>query len=294
MGKRVEKEKEKRIPLSWAGDTAFGPPQARARALKRLRPSDGPRARGRRRGCEGDGVAVGPLASERGGGNGVAARRRGEPAERGRKGRPPGKLDGGLPPVARFFGQGRVVWHGRRLAIPTVGSIWPERVGRGLPTGRGRSSAAGIAAGGLWVGHGGWKVVLRVRGYVRDLLGPLNFLPDQRRRRGRRRKGLTGEENDAGASRIVLGGGEERDGRGWCEEGGARGEPFIGARGRAVELLGSGELHSAAINAAQRRRGDTTAGRYRRGRWSRGEDGAVPNFPVRRDGRGEDGGDDRR
>jgi hypothetical protein len=103
-----------------------------------LRPSGGPRARGRRRGCEGDGVAVGPLASERGGGgNGVAARRRGEPAERGRKGRPPGKLDGGLPPVARFFDQGRVVWHGRRLAIPTVGSIWPERVGRGLPTGRG-------------------------------------------------------------------------------------------------------------------------------------------------------------
>jgi hypothetical protein len=62
----------------------------------------------------------------------------------------------------------------------------------------------------------------------------------------------------------------------------------------AVELLGSGELHSAAINAAQRRRGDTTAGRYRRGRWSRGEDGAVPNFPVRRGGRGEDGGDGRR
>jgi hypothetical protein len=40
--------------------------------------------------------------------------------------------------------------------------------------------------------------------------------------------------------------------------------------GGAVELLGSGELHSAAINAAQRRRGDATAGRYRRGRWSRG------------------------
>jgi hypothetical protein len=63
----VEKEKEKRIPLSWAGGTAFGPPRARARALKRLRPSDGPRARGGRRGYDGDGVAVGPLASERGG-----------------------------------------------------------------------------------------------------------------------------------------------------------------------------------------------------------------------------------
>jgi hypothetical protein len=65
--------------------------------------------------------------------------------------------------------------------------------------------------------------------------------------------------------------------------------------GGAVELLGSGELHSPPINAAQRRRGDTTAGRYRRGRWSRGgEDGAVPNFPVQREDRGEDGGDGRR
>jgi hypothetical protein len=49
------------------------------------------------------------------------------------------------------------------------------------------------------------------------------------------------------------------------------------------------------INAAQRRRGDTTAGRYRRGRWSRGgEDGAVPNFPVRQEDGGEDGGDGQR
>jgi hypothetical protein len=127
-------------------------------------------------------------------------------------------------------------------------------------------------------------VVLWVRGHARELLGSLNFSLDQRRRRGRRRKGLTGEEGDDGASRIVLREGEERDDRGWCEEEGARGEPFIGARGfgGVVELLGSGELHSAAINATQRRRGDTTTGRYRRGRWSRGgEDGAVPNFPMR-------------
>jgi hypothetical protein len=110
MGKRGGKEKENRIPLSWAGDTAFGPPRARARALKRFRPSDGPRARGRRRGCEGDGVAVGPLASESGGGGG---RRRGQTAWRTGRARekswPPGKLDGGLPPVARFSVQGRVV-----------------------------------------------------------------------------------------------------------------------------------------------------------------------------------------
>jgi hypothetical protein len=71
--------------------------------------------------------------------------------------------------------------------------------------GRGRSSAAGIAAGGLWVGDGGWEVVLRVRGLVRELLGSLNFLLDQRRGRGRRGKGLTGEGDDDGASRITLG-----------------------------------------------------------------------------------------
>jgi hypothetical protein len=49
------------------------------------------------------------------------------------------------------------------------------------------------------------------------------------------------------------------------------------------------------INAAQRCRGDTTAGRYRRGRWSRGgEVGVVPNFPVQREDGGGDGGDGRR
>jgi hypothetical protein len=70
----------------------------------------------------------------------------------------------------------------------------------GAAHGEGRSSATGIAAGGLWVGDGGWKVVLRVRGHARELLGSLNFSLDQRRRRGRRRKGLTGEEDDDGAS----------------------------------------------------------------------------------------------
>jgi hypothetical protein len=47
-----------------------------------------------------------------------------------------------------------------------------------------------------------------------------------------------------------------------------------------VELLGSGELHSAAINAAQRRRGDATAGRYRRGRWSRGGGRSGAKLPC--------------
>jgi hypothetical protein len=47
-----------------------------------------------------------------------------------------------------------------------------------------------------------------------------------------------------------------------------------------VELLGSGELHSAAINAAQRRRGDATAGRYRRERWSRGGGRSGAKLPC--------------
>jgi hypothetical protein len=89
---------------------------------------------------------------------------------------------------------------------------------------------------------------------------------------------------------------EERDGCGWCGEGGARGGPFIGARGKGGRWSFAAPVSYTvpAINAAQRRRGDTTAGRYRRGRWSRGEDGAVPNFPVRREDGGGEGGDGRR
>jgi hypothetical protein len=104
---------------------------------------------------EDDSVAAGPLVSESGGGK-TALRLDdvGEPAERGRKagrrwarwrfatgGLVLGPREGGL---AWFSVQGR-------LAILRVGSIRPEGVGRVLSTGRWRSSAAGIAAGGLWV-----------------------------------------------------------------------------------------------------------------------------------------------
>jgi hypothetical protein len=59
---------------------------------------------------EGDGVAAGPLASESGGGGGMASRPDGV-ANRPSEGEGPvaGELDGGLPPVARFSVQGRVV-----------------------------------------------------------------------------------------------------------------------------------------------------------------------------------------
>ena len=81
----------------------------RERALRRFRPSGGPRARGNGAGARVTASLEGPLASERGGGrNGVAARRRANRPSAG-KNRPPGKLDGGLPPVARFRVRGGVV-----------------------------------------------------------------------------------------------------------------------------------------------------------------------------------------
>ena len=52
-----------------------------------------------------------------------------------------------------------------------------------------------------------------------------------------------------------------------------------GARG-AVELPDSGELPGAAINGAQRRRGDATAGQYWRGRWSRGGGRSGAKLPC--------------
>jgi hypothetical protein len=60
---------------------------------------------------EGDGVAAGPLVSESGGGGGK--RRCGQTAWANRpsegEGLVAGRLDGGLPPVARFSVQGMVV-----------------------------------------------------------------------------------------------------------------------------------------------------------------------------------------
>jgi hypothetical protein len=50
--------------------------------------------------------------------------------------------------------------------------------------------------------------------------------------------------------------------------------------GGAVELPDSGELPSAAMNGAQCRRGDATAGRYRRGRWSRGGGRSGAKLPC--------------
>jgi hypothetical protein len=89
MGKRVEKKKKREFSFPGLGTRFLAHPgRERARGS-----AYGPAATHERGGDgavrEGDGVAAGPLASESGGGgggeNGVAARRHGEPAERGRR-----------------------------------------------------------------------------------------------------------------------------------------------------------------------------------------------------------------
>ena len=103
-------------------------------------------------------------------------------------------------------------------------------------------------------------------------------------------EGLTGEGEDDGASRIGLGRGEEGSGRGWCEEEGARGELFIGARGRGERWSSLTPAsfpvpplmaHSAAEGTLRRGGTGEDAGQGE-------EDGAVPNFPVRRGDGGEE------
>jgi hypothetical protein len=61
-----------------------------------------------------------------------------------------------------------------------------------------------------------------------------------------------------------------------------------------VELPDSGELPSAAIMAHSAAEGTLRRGGTGEDAGQGEEDGAVPNFPVRQDGRGEDGGDGRR
>jgi hypothetical protein len=57
------------------------------------------------------------------------------------------------------------------MADLEVGSIGSEEVGRGLPAGRWRSSAAGIAVGELWASNRGGGVMYCVCGKVGKLLG---------------------------------------------------------------------------------------------------------------------------
>jgi hypothetical protein len=80
--------------------------------------------------------------------------------------------------------------------------------GRGLSTGRWRSSTAGIAAGGLWVRDWGGEVVLCVRDIERKLLGSLNRSLDQRR--GREKRGKNSPERGKTVALRELRSGEGR------------------------------------------------------------------------------------
>jgi hypothetical protein len=111
----VEKKKEKRFLLSWAGDKAFGPPRARARAgaltAQRRPKSEGETAR-----CVRVTASLrAHLPARAEGENGVAARRRGEPAER-----PRGKA--GRRWARRRFAAGGPVFDPRGGVLAQVGA----------------------------------------------------------------------------------------------------------------------------------------------------------------------------
>jgi hypothetical protein len=63
-------------------------------------------------------------------------------------------LGGDSPPVTRFLGNGQAPKHEEGLANLRAGSIWLEGVGRGLTSGRWRSSAARVAADEVRAGIG--------------------------------------------------------------------------------------------------------------------------------------------
>jgi hypothetical protein len=139
-----------------------------------------------------------------------------------------GGFNGDSPPVTRFLGIGQVPKHEKRLASLRVGPILPDETGRELTAVRWRSSTAGFVAGEVWVVIGGRGVVFRVCGDVVKLLSLVNFsLNDQRGEE----KELTGAEG--GAAELVRwsSGGRRRVVEAGAGHGGARGSPFIGARG---------------------------------------------------------------
>jgi hypothetical protein len=84
-----------------------------------------------------------------------------------------------------------------------VGPILPEEAGRGLTAEKWRSSAAGVITGEVPAGIGGWGVVFQARGGVAKLMSLANCSLNNQR--GGEEEGLTGVEEDGGASAIELG-----------------------------------------------------------------------------------------
>jgi hypothetical protein len=92
-----------------------------------------------------------------------------------------------------------------------VGLIFPEQAGRGLTAGKWRSSATGVITGEVCAGIGGRGVVFQARGGVAKLLSLANYSLNNQRGGGEEEEGLTGVEEDDGASTIEL----ERGGDEW-------------------------------------------------------------------------------
>jgi hypothetical protein len=151
MGKRVEKEKEKGDSSLLGRGTVFGPPRARARA-EALLAQRRPTSEGENGAAAGVTASLeGPLASERGGRNGVVVRRRANRPSAEGKNRSPGRLDGGLPPVARFLVRGGWFSTGGSWRLYRQTQFGQRRLGGGCPRGGGgvpRRRSPPVALGG--------------------------------------------------------------------------------------------------------------------------------------------------
>jgi hypothetical protein len=98
----------------------------------------------------------------------------------------------------------------------------PEGARRGLTTGKWRSSVVGVVAGEVRAGIRGRGVVFQARGGVAKLMSLANCSLNNQRGGGEE-EGLTGVEEDDGASAIELGrGGDE-----WLRP--VRGKEVLGA-----------------------------------------------------------------
>jgi hypothetical protein len=84
----------------------------------------------------------------------------------------------------------------------------PEEDGRGLTTGKWRSSEAGVIVGEVRAGIGGRGVVFQARGGVAKLLSLANCLMNNQRGGRERRRGLSEWRKTTELARLSSGEGE--------------------------------------------------------------------------------------
>jgi hypothetical protein len=166
------------------------------------------------------------------------------------------------------------------------------RRGRGWGCSRGGGGASRRGAvGELWARNRDGEVVYCVRGGVAKLGGLSNRLMDQQR--GREKRG-TAHRGGRRRRQLFHELSSDEGGEGWprpVQRRRSSGRPFYrrARDGGRWSFAAPVSCTAPAINVAQRRRGDTTAGRYRRGRWSRGggRSGAKLPCAARRRRRGQ-------